>query len=97
MSESVSTFPPKLYFQKYLNSSFRILSLTFFGPSTWRRVQMEFNNRVDHLIALLGQNRSLGLFSFPNIVNAATVQQESEDPEYEHIINGYINGLSSKL
>ena len=71
--------------------------LTFFGPDTWRRVQMEFNNRVDHLIALLGQNRSLGLFSFPNIVNAATVQQESEDPEYEHIINGYINGLSSKL
>ena len=71
--------------------------LTFFGSGTWRRVQMEFNNRVDHLIALLGQNRSLGLFSFPNIVNAATVQQESEDPEYEHIINGYINGLSSKL
>jgi broad specificity phosphatase PhoE len=73
--------------------------LTFFPPGRWQRAVMEFNNRVDHLIALLGQNRSRGFFSFPNFVNAPSIQSQADNlPEFERIMQTYIKELhASKL
>ena len=46
---------------------------TFFRPRQWRRVTLEFSNRLDHLVALLGENRLQGFFTCAGHINAPTL------------------------